>query len=219
MITKTLIPARGGSKTIPRKNITEINGKPLIYYAIKASLDSDVDETWVSTDDDEIAEVSQKFGASVIKRPKEICDDITMPDSALIHFSETHDFDNLVFIQPTSPLLDCKYINAGIEMIGEYDSVFSANRLQSRVYNAKLEPLNHDPKKLIKTQDLEPCFEENSCIYIFSGESFLNNKKNRIGKRPVIFEQDVNSIEVIDIDTPEDWNHAERVLMMNLAHE
>ena len=83
---------------------------------------------------------------------------------------------------------------------------------------SKLEPLNHDPEKLIKTQDLEPCFEENSCIYIFSGKSFLNNNKNRIGKRPVIFEQDVNSVEVIDIDTPADWTHAERVLMMNLAH-
>lgn len=187
MITKTLIPARGGSKTIPRKNIIEINGKPLIYYAIKASLDSDVDETWVSTDDDEIAYVSEKFGASVIKRPKEICDDITMPDSALIHFSETHDFDNLVFIQPTSPLLDSNYINDGIRMIDEYDSVFSAYKEHWYPrWTLDNEPDKWNPKERPRRQDCPTMYVENGAFYITTRKQLLSSKLRYGGKVGIV---------------------------------
>ena len=83
----TLIPARGGSKGIPRKNIIDICGKPLIAYAIEASLKSDSSETWVSTDDDEIAKISREYGAKVIKRPSEIATDNATSESALLHFA------------------------------------------------------------------------------------------------------------------------------------
>jgi len=113
----SLITARGGSKGIPNKNIIDVNGKPLISYSISASLGSNVDETWVSTDSDKIKMVSVECGSKVIDRPKHLADDISMPDDSLLHFASKKDFDILVFIQPTSPMIKSQYINDGIEMI------------------------------------------------------------------------------------------------------
>ena len=96
------------------KNIKDINGKPLISYSIIESLKSDVDETWVSTEDRTIKNYSLGYGARVIDRPKELADDISMPDDSLLHFTDQNDFDVLVFIQPTSPMIKSKYINEGI---------------------------------------------------------------------------------------------------------
>ena len=101
----SVILARGGSKGIPSKNIVDLNGKPLISYTIEASLQSNVDETWVSTDSSEIASVSSDYGANVIDRPSEISTDTSQSEEALLHFTYNHDFDIMVFIQPTSPLL------------------------------------------------------------------------------------------------------------------
>ena len=81
----SVITARGGSKGVPRKNIVDIKGKTLIWYAINASQNSNVNETWVSTEDKEIKQISKSFGANVIDRPKELADDIIMPDAALLH--------------------------------------------------------------------------------------------------------------------------------------
>ena len=82
----SLITARGGSKGIPLKNLVDVNGKPLIYYSINASLQSSVDETWVTTDSKEIADVSKKYEAKVLMRPDQLANDIIMPDDSLIHF-------------------------------------------------------------------------------------------------------------------------------------
>jgi sialic acid synthase SpsE len=127
----SLITARGGSKGIPNKNIIDVNGKPLISYSISASLDSDVDETWVSTDSDKIKMVSEECGSKVIDRPKHLADDISMPDDSLLHFAKNNNFDILVFIQPTSPMIKSEYINKGIKMIksDKYDSVFKENTM------------------------------------------------------------------------------------------
>ena len=125
-----LITARGGSKGIPRKNLTEIAGKPLISYAIEASIKSTVDETWVSTEDEEISTVSKLYGARVMKRPANLSNDIIMPDAALCHFAEKINFDILVFIQPTSPLIKEYYIDEGLKemKIGGYDSLLSVHK-------------------------------------------------------------------------------------------
>ena len=112
----TVILARGGSKGIPRKNIIDINGRPLIWYSINASLNSNVSETWVSTDDDEIKLVSINCGAKVIDRPSELATDSIMGDDSLVHFANEKDFDVLVYIQPTSPLIKTKYIQCIILM-------------------------------------------------------------------------------------------------------
>ncbi len=94
----SIIPARGGSKRIPKKNLIKINGKPLIYYMIKASLESKVDETWVSSEDDEILRVAKKYGAKIIKRPEELATDTSSSESVLLHFADNCSFDILVFL-------------------------------------------------------------------------------------------------------------------------
>ena len=95
----SIIPARKGSKGIKNKNLIDLCGKPLINYSLEASLKSLVEETWVSSDSEEILEISKNLGAKTIKRPKELCNDDSSSESALIHFAKNVDFDILVFIQ------------------------------------------------------------------------------------------------------------------------
>ena len=110
----SVILARGGSKGIPRKNTMDLKGKPLISYAINASIRSKVTETWVSTDDYIISTISRNLGANILQRPSNLATDTSQSEDALLHFADNVDFDILVFIQPTSPLLEYKYINKGI---------------------------------------------------------------------------------------------------------
>ena len=111
----------------------------------------------------------------------------------------------------TNPLLTVDTINRAIEeyfnRIKEYDTLFSVNQLQSRLYWQDGRAINHFPKELLRTQDLPPIFEENSNLYIFSKSSFWNADNNRIGAKPQMFI--INKLEAIDIDKPEDWEIAE----------
>ena len=95
----SLIPARKGSKGIKNKNLIDLCGKPLIQYSIEASINSLVEETWVSSDSDEILEISKNLGAKTIKRPKELSEDNSTSESALLHFAKNTDIVILVFIQ------------------------------------------------------------------------------------------------------------------------
>ena len=95
----SLTLARGGSKGVPRKNITPLNGKPLISYVINAAKASKIDETWVSTEDKEIAEVAKSYGALVVDRPPELALDDAKCEHSLLHFAKNVDFDLLVYIQ------------------------------------------------------------------------------------------------------------------------
>ena len=124
----SLITARGGSKEIPKKNIVNINSKPLIWYSINASLNSNVNETWLSTDSKEIKNIAVECGAKVIMRPDEISTGKSQSEEALLHFADNVDFDILVFIQPTSPFISRKYINDGLEKMARYDSVFTVTK-------------------------------------------------------------------------------------------
>ena len=128
MKTVAVILARGGSKGVPNKNIKMLGGEPLIYYTINAAKWSDVDEVWVSTDSSVIKSLSKKFGARVLDRPVNISGDKSSSEEALLHFAENIDFDKLVFIQPTSPLLTPEDINSGLKLSEKHDSVLSAYR-------------------------------------------------------------------------------------------
>ena len=114
-----LILARGGSKGIPHKNIVCINNKPLLAYTIDASQKSKIQETWISTDDAQIKLIAKEYNAFVIDRPKNLATDTAKSDDALIHFANQNNFDVLVFIQPTSPLLNILRVLSlsGIEIL------------------------------------------------------------------------------------------------------
>jgi CMP-N,N'-diacetyllegionaminic acid synthase len=185
----SLITARGGSKGIPYKNIKPINGKPLISYSIIQSLKSKVDETWVSTDDVRIKDVSLEYGAKVIDRPKELSGDVIMPDDSIVHFAESVDFDWVIFIQPTSPLIKSKYIDIGIEMIksGEYDSVFTATKEHWLPrWNKNIEPIDWNIYKRPRRQDKPELYTENGMFYITNREQLLKSKLRYSGRMGVV---------------------------------
>jgi CMP-N-acetylneuraminic acid synthetase len=121
--------------------------------------------------------------------------------------------DSDIYIQThsTSPLLVIKSLDSAIERMlsksKNFDSIFSVTKIQTRFYDKKGVPFNHNPKELIRTQDLEPLFEENSGFYIFTKDSFKNADNKRIGLNPLMFE--IDKIEAIDIDEPSDFIIAE----------
>ena len=114
----------------------------------------------------------------------------------------------------TNPLLSTKSIANAIASLenesDQYDSLFMVNKIQTRFYKEDMTPVNHDPDNLIRTQDLEPWYEENSCMYLFSKESFKKTDA-RIGEKPKMYI--TPALEAIDIDEPEDWTMAEALAL------
>ena len=173
----SVILARGGSKGIPRKNIINLGNKPLINWTINSSLKSNVSETWVSTEDKEIAKVAKDAGAKILNRPSNLATDISSSEDSLLHFAKNVDFNILVFIQPTSPLLNYNDINKGLLMMKNYDSVFS-------VYEEHWVPkwtrdsktYNFNKSYLPRRQDKESLYIENGAFYITTKENLLKSK-------------------------------------------
>jgi CMP-N-acetylneuraminic acid synthetase len=179
MKTVALILARGGSKGIPKKNIKELNGAPLISYVIDAAINSNASETWVSTDCQEIRDISLEHGANVIKRPKEISGDNDKNELAIEHFLENIGFDFVISIQPTSPLLLAEDINGGLDLIvqKDCDSVFSATKDHwIPRWTKENEPLNWDINNRPMRQDMPETYIENGAFYITTKKLFLKNK-------------------------------------------
>tara|TARA_Y100000741_G_scaffold365227_1_gene360977 strand:+ start:1186 stop:1824 length:639 start_codon:yes stop_codon:yes gene_type:complete len=199
----TIIPARGGSQGIKNKNIIKINGYPLIYYSIKASLDSKVNSTYVCTDDEKIKKVSLKLGSKVLTRPSDLADNIIMPDPTLLYFASKISFDLLVFIQPTSPLIKKTYINKGIEMMksGTYDSVFTVtDEHWLPRWNDKVKPINWDVNNRPRRQDMPLNFVENGMMYITKKETLLKSKLRYGGKMGFIKIPLIDSFQLDSID-------------------
>ena len=174
----SVITARGGSKGVPRKNIADINGRPLIWYSINASLKSNVNETWVSTEDAEIKDVSISCGAKVVDRPRELADDIIMPDSALVDAAKSIDFDILVFIQPCAALIKPKFINAGIDKIVSegYDSSFACVRESwMPVWDLNLNPIDWQINSRPRRQDKDEWYKEAGMLYVTTKKQLLNS--------------------------------------------
>ena len=200
----SVILARGGSKEIPSKNIINVKGKPLIYYTIKASQESNVQETWVSTDCAKIKKVAQKFNANVLDRPKIISQDFSKSEAALIHFAEKIEFDVLVFIQPTSPLLKSKDINKGIRLILDegYNSVFSVYK-QHWIprWTLDIKPINWKTDNRPMRQEVNEEYVENGAFYITTKTSLLKSQLRYSCKKNIVVMPLSRSFQ---IDTLED---------------
>ena len=183
----SVILARGGSKGIPQKNIVDINGQPLISYTIETSINSNVSKTWVSTDDDEIKSISLKYGAKVLDRPLKYATDISKSEDALLHFANNVDFDILVFIQPTSPLLKPKYINEGIKMIDQYNSVFSVYKEHWLPrWSKDIKPINWDINNRPRRQDKNEQYVENGAFYITKKENLIKSNLRYSGNIGIV---------------------------------
>lgn len=206
----SVILARGGSKAIPKKNITNLNGKPLLWYTAKASLNSTVHETWVSTDCSKIKSVALEIGCKVIDRPEEISGDSSKSDEALVHFAKNVDFDVLIFIQPTSPLLHSDDINRGLDLMNRYDSVFSACKEHWLPrWTLNVEPDHWDINNRPMRQDMPEKYIENGAFYITTRKQLLSSGLRYGGKIGIV---DMPVDRSFQIDTYNDLELIKKII-------
>ena len=209
-----LLPMKAHSERVSGKNFRELAGKPLFRWVLDTLLSVDeIDLVVINTDAREILEDKGLPASSrvlVRDRKKELQGDFTSMNLILEDDINAEPAELYLMTHTTNPLLSADTIRDALDRLaadkGKFDSLFTVNRFQTRFYREDLSPVNHDPDNLIRTQDLEPWFEENSCLYIFSRESF-HKTRARIGEKPMMFEMPRN--ESIDIDEQEDWMMAE----------
>jgi len=195
-----IIPARGGSKGIPKKNIINFCGKPLIAWSIEQALKARlVSSVFVSTNNEEIAKVSRKYGAKIVKRPKELSTDTSSSEEALLHalnqIEKEESVDIVVFLQATSPIRTSEDIDNAIKlfMSRKAGSLFSAAILESfciwEWQNEKLMSFTYDYHNRARRQDRKPLYLENGSIYVFKPET-LRRYNNRLGGKIIMYMMD-----------------------------
>lgn len=195
-----IIPARGGSKGIPRKNIVDVAGRPLIAWSIEQARNSrSVDVVFVSTDDGEIAGVAQRYGAETIARPAEFATDTSSSEDVLLHAIEVIEGDKsrridiVIFLQATSPVREKDDIdNAVHRFLSEgADSLFSCTRIEDHfIWEQKGDSYvsaNYDYRNRKRRQDIMPHYVENGSIYVFRPE-LIKRLHNRLGGKITIYE-------------------------------
>ena len=210
----SLIPLRGGSKSIPYKNIKLLNGKPLCYWVLKAASESKyIDEVWVSTDDAKIKEAVLSFGLGirVLDRPAEFATDTASTESVILHFMEHVDFDVLNLIQATTPFTSVKDLDGAIEsFFGKgYDSLLTGIIYKKFFWTPDGKPLNYDYRKRPRRQEFEGVVHENGAFYLTKRE-ILEKEKNRLGGKIGIYL--FPEERGMDIDEPSDWEEAEHLM-------
>ena len=217
----SMIPARGGSKGIRQKNLALLNGKPLIYYTIDASRKAlKISETWVNTDNDDIAEYAKSQSVYTYRRPPILASDTASLDDVLIDFAWHIDFDVVVLIQPTSPMLLPSDLDAGVGLMD--DGLINNNWLTNTVISVAIpddmliwnmqdkKPMNYDTTNRGIRQDRKLSFViETGGFYITTKASLLE-KKCRIGSR-IEFSY-VPFWRMFEVDTQEDLIMIERLM-------
>lgn len=207
---------KANSQRVKGKNFRPLLGRPLFSWVLDSLLALDeIDEVVIDTDARAIlAENGLVEGGRVRIRDRraDLCGDTVSMNLILADDIAAVPADTYLMTHTTNPMLSPATIRAALGRYragvaaGTADSLFTVNRVQTRFYRADASPVNHDPANLVQTQDLEPWFEENSNLYIFSRDSFAGTQA-RIGRRPLLHVMD--KTEAVDIDTPEDWALAE----------
>ena len=206
------VPMRHTSERVPGKNYRPFAGRPLFHYIVHTLLGCpEVTRIVIDTDSPTVAEQCAEHFPSicVIDRPERLLGGEVEMTEILRHDAGVVDSAWYLQTHSTSPLLRSETISKSLRILegnlDRYDSLMSVTRLQTRLYDAGGRPVNHDPKVLLRTQDLPPLFEENSGIYIFTHEQIRTGR--RFGDRPLLFE--IDPIEATDIDTETDFALAE----------
>lgn len=213
MKTIVIIPARGGSKRLPNKNILNLGGIPLIAHSINYAKNNSeiIDDIYVSTDNSEIKKIALEFGAKVILRPEELSGDFEPTVSALKHILENcqDEVENVVLLQPTNPLRPESLLKDAFQKFLDIkkDSLFTVSRNHQKfgtIKEEKFYPYNYTFGQ--RSQDLEPLYFENGLLYITKSKLILDDKIIDQEAYPMI----VNHIFAnIDIDTQDDFDYAE----------
>ena len=211
-----LVPMRHHSERVPEKNFREIAGKPLYAYIIETLMQCEnISEIVVDTDSPIIKKgISTTYPAVKLNdRPDHLRDGTISMNEVLHHDVSQVEATYFMQTHSTNPLLKSETIEKAIDKfldgIPRFDSLFSVTKIQTRFWREDGVPINHNPDQLLRTQDLPPMYEENSCMYIFERESFLK-RGNRIGERPYLYE--IDALEALDIDEEVDLRIAETLL-------
>ena len=218
-----IIPARGGSKRIPRKNIREFRGKPMIAWPLEVAVDSGLfDRVIVSTDDDEIAEVAGQFGASApFRRPANLADDHTGTTDVIAHatrwlLDQGIEFEHVCSIYPTAPFLRAEDLRAGLDALntGDWSFVFSASEFPAPIWRSFDLDENggarmHFPGYYhARSQDLSRAFHDAGQFYWGRKQAWLDRYAVLAGhSHPIV----IPRWRVVDIDTDDDWRQAETI--------
>lgn len=218
-----LVPMRHHSQRVPGKNYRELAGKPLYQHIIETLLAVPaVDEIVVDTDSDPVMDgLRENFPQiKIIDRPEHLRADGMPMNEILIHDTGQYPADFYLQTHSTNPLLRAETISDAIQAFTnnypKLDSLFSVTRWQSRFYDRDGNAVNHNPRELIQTQDLQPMYEENSCIYIFTRENLLA-KRHRISDNPLMFE--IPRLEAVDIDEESDFQIANILMRMRMENK
>lgn len=210
-----LLPMKANSVRVSGKNFRDFCGKPLFRWILDTLLSvEEIDQVIINTDARHILAENGLVETDRIvirDRKPEICGDLVSMNLVLADDVANVPADLYLMTHTTNPLMSADTVRKAIAAFlegraeGRADSLFTVDKVQTRFYRADCSPVNHDPDNLIPTQNLEPWFEENSNLYIFTAESFAKTKA-RIGKQPMMYEGPY--FESVDIDTPADWDFA-----------
>ena len=197
MVTKpivALLPLKAHSERIPGKNFRPLAGKPLVRWILDTLLEIDaISKIVINTDAGELLNdigVTRSKRVIIRDRKSELCGDMVSMNLILEDDIAAVEADIYLMTHTTNPLISAATVCHAIcrfDESSEVDSLFSVNKIQTRFYRQDCSPVNHDPDDLIRTQDLEPWFEENSCLYLFTRDSFAATHA-RIGRKPMKFE-------------------------------
>jgi CMP-N,N'-diacetyllegionaminic acid synthase len=216
-----IIPARGGSKRLPRKNLLDLNRKPLIVYTIEAGLESQyIDKVIVSSDDDEILNIAKQYGAQILKRPDEFAMDTATTFSAIKHtIDNVEKYDYIVLLQPTSPLRNEKHIDEAIELLETKcaNAVIGVCEMDHSPLWSNTLPADESMNNFLKeeflnkrSQDLEKYYRLNGAIYICKTDKLIEEKSFMLKEN--IFAYVMNKESSIDIDEEIDLNIAKYLM-------
>lgn len=210
-----LLPMKANSERVKGKNFREFAGKPLFRWILDTLLSIEaIDCVIINTDAKDILNANGLTDSNRVMirdRKPELCGDLVSMNRVLEDDIQNVYAKTFIMTHTTNPLISADTLERAIQSYKDglesgYDSLFTVNKFQTRFYHENGDPVNHDPNNLLRTQDLEPWYEENSNLYIFSQDSFAKTKA-RIGLKPKLFE--TPTTESQDIDNKIDWRVAE----------
>jgi CMP-N-acetylneuraminic acid synthetase len=208
-----IVPMRHTSERVVGKNYRPLGGRPLFHHIVSTLLSvPQIDEVAIDTDSPLIAEDAQRAfpGVRIIDRPAHLRGANVPMNDILLHDVDILDADLYLQTHSTNPLLSSATITAALEAFSSardrFDSLFTVTPLHTRLWTPDGEAINHDPAVLLRTQDLPPVMEENSCLYVFDAAA-LRTRGNRIGTRPLLYP--LSPQEAWDIDEEVDWTVVE----------
>ena len=209
-----ILPIKFHSERVPGKNFRDLCGRPLYQWILGTLLSlPELSRIVIDTDCPQVLSLPETPKIRILERPESLRGDHTSMNDIIEWDMAQEPADAYLQTHATNPLLTSDTISRGIRLwqtgADRYDSLFSVNRIQARVYWGDGSPINHKPGALLRTQDLPPVYEENSCMFLFTRASFQKNN-SRVGQTPLLYETPRE--ESVDIDEEADFLLAEKLL-------